>query len=93
MRNFSKIRRPNKGVSLFFKVLYTLLATVINYYMIPRLPKDLQIPVLVYTLFLACMGLLSTSVNFRMGFGAFIFMVSDCMIGFNIAKFGVPYCK
>ena len=93
MRNFRKLQPQKRGVSNLFKVLYAALAIVINYFMIPRLPKDLQIPVLVYTGFLAGMGLLSTSVNFRMGLGGFTFMVSDCMIGFNMAKFGVPYGK
>ena len=75
------------------KIFYICLHIVLNYILLPKLPKDLQIPIFFYTFFLAGMAAISSGVSLKMGLGGFIFMVSDVMIGVSIAKLGVPYDK
>ena len=92
MRNFRKM--PGyKGVSTVMKIFYVLLFVFLNYMLLPKLPKDLQIPIFFYTFFLAGMAAISSGVGLRMGLGGFIFMMSDTMIGASIAKLGIPYDK
>ena len=92
MRNFRKLA-GYKGVSTAMKIFYICLHIVLNYILLPKLPKDLQIPIFFYTFFLAGMAAISSGVSLKMGLGGFIFMVSDVMIGVSIAKLGVPYDK
>ena len=82
-----------KGVSTVMKIFYALLFVFLNYMLLPKLPKDLQIPIFFYTFFLAGMAAISSGVGLRMGLGGFIFMMSDTMIGARIAKLGIPYDK
>ena len=82
-----------KGVSTVMKIFYALLFVFLNYMLLPKLPKDLQIPIFFYTFFLAGMAAISSGVGLRMGLGGFIFMMSDTMIGASIAKLGIPYDK
>ncbi len=92
MKNFRKMQ-GYKGVSTLMKVFYVCLHLSLNYVLLPKLPKDLQIPILFYTFFLTGMAAISSAVSLKMGLGGFIFLVSDVMIGVNIAKLGVPYGK
>ena len=92
MRNFRKMPEY-KGVSTVMKVFYVFLHLFLNYNLLPKLPSDLQIPILFYTFFLAGMAAISSGVGLRMGLGGFIFLVSDAMIGANIAKLGIPFGK
>ena len=92
MRNFRKMA-GYKGVSTVMKKFYVCLHLGLNYILLPKLPKDLQIPIFFYTFFLAGMAAISSGVSLRMGLGGFIFMVSDVMIGASIAKLGIPYDK
>ena len=72
---------------------YLLTWCTLNYFILPSLPSDLQIPVLGYTVFLGFMACLSSGVSARLGLGGFLFMFSDTMIGVSIAKLPVPFCR
>ena len=48
--------------------------------------KELQIPIMVYSFFLALMAAISSGVSKTLGLGGFIFALSDLLISFGEAK-------
>ena len=80
-----------RGPSTLSIAFYIVLWSFLIYVIVPNLSGDLQLPVLGYTIFLGVMACLSSGVNSRMGWGGFIFLASDAMIGVSIAGFKVPY--
>lgn len=75
-----------------------------NYYLLPDVPKEMQIPVLVYSLAIMTMLLACLNLNgkipsniFKILFaGAFLFMISDTLIALNkfkSADFTIPFAR
>lgn len=69
-----------------FAVLFVIYGLIMAYILIPELGKMI-IPVMVYLTIIICMGISSVigrDNNYLMILGAFIFMISDSVIAFNM---------
>ena len=51
----------------------------------------MHIPVLIYSIALVSMTAISASISKRMALGGFLFMISDILIGIEIAGFEFSY--
>ena len=90
--NFKKL--PGyKGVPTNSKIFYVIISIVLDYIILPKLPKDMLYPLWFYSAFLAIMACITSGVSLKMGLGGFIFLASDTMIGTTIANMNIPYTK
>ena len=55
----------------------------------PRL-GDLRVPVLIYSLALCVMATFAAGVDRRVGLGGLLFLISDMLIGVDLADLGFP---
>ncbi len=88
-RSLKIYKGPKPSVIAFYATIYV----VLNYLITPKLPADLQIPILIYTAFLATMTSYSGFLTPYLALGGFVFFISDTMIGVGMAKIPIPYSR
>jgi uncharacterized membrane protein YhhN len=79
-----------KGIPKVSMIVYTLIWIAVNVVIGPKM-KELQIPIMVYSFFLALMAAISSGVSTKLGAGGFIFALSDLLISFGEAKMDFAY--